>query len=370
MAISIAVLLWQKLYFNAWFPLPVVAKQGGDLASKASTGAFYWLASSLLNPMVFFAHAAAFWICWRKFYTPRINSHHDTATFIAAVFMLAYSGFIWLAGGDWMQAGRFLVPIIPLAALLTISAASVLKKRSIAVTTLTLLCVLQFCLQYIAIARESKGIPAWSEYRMAQHHQSYSVFEQLNQEHLRDMAVIDHIAEIIPPLRNKLQRPVTLMSGQAGMVFYYTARNLGNDVVFRDLRGLVEDSLTNCPALKNLKRGQQGLFWSYTDFFNLIPQLHADCGIAAPDIIYDLNDMSRKTNIELEKLGYTLLHQETGFPVENRTRLPYNRLYAPNLIFVRNELMPLLGNPPKRLINYRELPLQSRWPMDIFNQAP
>ena len=79
--------------------------------------------------------------------------------------------------------------------------------------------------------------------------------------------------------------------------------------------------------------------------------------------------MDQKLGKTLEPLGYKMIHQETGFPVVNKTGLPYNRLLAPNMIFVRNELLPLLGNPSKRVIDYRNLPLQTRWPMTSNSAA-
>ncbi|HRF88440.1 MAG TPA: hypothetical protein PK244_07565, partial [Pseudomonadales bacterium] len=192
----------------------------------------------------------------------------------------------------------------------------------------------------------------------------YGVFEQLNQEHVRDMAVIDHLAEIIPPLHQQLNRPIVFMSGQAGMVFYYTAQKFYGQVVFRDLRGLVEDSLTLCPELRSVPRAPQGLFWGYRDFFDRLPVLQQACGVVAPDIIYDLNDMTQKLGKTLEPYGYTLIHREGGFPVSNATALPYNRLLTPNMIFLRNDLLPLLNNPALRIINYKDLPPVYRWPLN------
>jgi hypothetical protein len=157
------------------------------------------------------------------------------------------------------------------------------------------------------------------------------------------------------------------MSGQAGMVFYYTAQQFGNKVAFRDLRGLVEGSLSQCSILQSLPRASQGLFWGYKDFFTQLPNLEKACGITAPDVIYDINDMTQKLGKTLEPFGYTLIHRETGFFVENKTSLPYNRLLSPNMIFIRNDLLPLLNNQSPRIINYSDLPLQSRWP---FNNAP
>jgi hypothetical protein len=354
---------WQKMYFDSWMPLPVIAKQSGNFLEKIQAGNFYLLMNSGLNPILPFALFAIPVIWWQQRKRQIGIKSNQASLALAAIFIIVYTGFVWAAGGDWMQAGRFLVPILPAASLLLTATANQLQRQWLAHTLLGILCLLQFSMQYTAIAKISKGIPVWVSYHLAPEHQHYSIFEKLNQEHLRDMAAIDHLAEIIPPLRKKLDRPVILMSGQAGMIFYYTAKNFSHDVIFRDLRGLVEGSLTSCPLIKSVRRGQQGLFWSYTDFFSLLPQLQNDCGIVAPDIIYDLNDMSRKTGQELEKYGYSMLHQETGFPVKNSTNLPYNRIYAPNLIFVRSELLPLLGNPTKRIIDYRNLPLQTRWPM-------
>jgi hypothetical protein len=357
---------WQKLYFDSWLPLPVVAKQSGNSLEKVQAGYIYLLINNMMNPVLLFALLVTPLVWWQQRQQKTGNSSNQTLLAVTAVFVIVYTGFIWSAGGDWMQAGRFLVPILPASALLLTAATAQLQRQWLAQTLLIALCLYQFGIQYVAVAQLSKGIPVWAKYHIAPEHQHYSIFERLNQEHLRDMAVVDHLADIIPPAREKLGRPVVLMSGQAGMVFYYTAQRFGNDVIFRDLRGLVEGNLTNCPAVKTVQRGQLGLTWDYKEFFNQLPALQRVCDVVAPDIIYDLNDMSRKTGQDLESFGYTMLHQETGFPVENNTRLPYNRLYAPNLIFVRNELASLLGNPPKRVIDYRQLPLQSRWPMTLF----
>jgi hypothetical protein len=297
------------------------------------------------------------------------------------VSLWAYTGFVWTAGGDWMQAARFLVPVITPASLILVyclgqlfrgqlfrgqqQLAGNLQHRGLAHAGLALVTALQLAIQYPIIATVSHGIPLWVQTRILPEHASrYGLFEQLNQEHVRDMAVIDRLASVIPVLHDKLQRPVNLISGQAGMVFYYTASQFYGQVHFRDLRGLVESSLTLCPLLHDVPRSPQGLYWGYREFLERLPSLQQQCGIAAPDIIYDLNDMSQKLGRTLEPLGYTMIHQENGFPVENPTRLPANRLLSPNMIFVRNDLLPLLGNPGKQVVDYSRLPLQSRWPLD------
>jgi len=341
-------------------PIPAIAKQGGDFWLQLQRGSFYLLTASVLNPVILLALLYSVWLGWQSL---RQNTQ-PVLLIITLCSFGAYSGFVWAAGGDWMQAGRFVAPLVVPGCLLLLYGLKKITRRWFAHASIVLLVCLQFSIQYPVVATASHGIPAWVQSQMLPEHAArYSVFEQLNQEHVRDMAIIDHIAELIPPLHEKLARPVLLMSGQAGMVFYYTATQFYGQVQFRDLRGLVESSLTLCPALKNIPRSPQGLNWGYSDFFAQLPMLEQQCAIKPPDIIYDLNGMDQKLGKTLEPLGYTMIHQETGFPVVNKTGLPYNRLLAPNMIFVRNDLLPLIGNPQKRIINYRELPLQTRWPM-------
>ncbi len=350
-------LLWQKYNFENWLPQPVSAKQDSAFTQRIWQGYVYTVYNIILNPLPATALLLTP-IAWWKF-----RNRNTTLLSLLTGITLIYLAFIITAGGDWMQAGRFFVPILPVAALLLATALPALPWRWLAHTLALLLCFWQIYMQYsLGIAKLSHGIPLWAQYRLAPNHQpQYSLFEKLNQEHLRDMAVIDHLREIIPSLHQHLQRPVRLMSGQAGMVFYYTAQRFGNDVHFTDLRGLVEDSLTLCAALDNVPRSAQGLFWSYRDFFERREILQKECNIDMPDIIYDINDMSQKLGKTLEPYGYTMIHQERGFVLENNSPLPANRLLSPNMIFVRNELLPLLSTQEKRIVDYTQLPLHKRY---------
>ena len=362
-----ALFAWQQWYFNSWLPLPAVAKQGGVFSEQLQRGTYYMIFGGVLNPITILVLllSAPMLFFLAKSWCKKTLQPLDFLQAILLCSFLAYAGFIWTAGGDWMQASRFFVPIIPLAALLILHAVQKIPYRALTHAILLLLIIGQFLLQLPVITQQSHGIPAWIQTHIKPEHDArYGVFEQLNQEHVRDMAVIDHLAEVIPPLHQQLNRPIVFMSGQAGMVFYYTAQKFYGQVVFRDLRGLVESSLTLCPELRGIPRAPQGLFWGYRDFFNHLPVLQQACGVVAPDIIYDLNDMTQKLGKTLEPYGYTLIHREGGFPVSNATALPYNRLLTPNMIFLRNDLLPLLNNPALRIINYKDLPPVYRWPLN------
>ncbi|MFO1349099.1 MAG: hypothetical protein U1F12_11035 [Pseudomonadales bacterium] len=365
-----ALFVWQQWYFDSWLPIPAIAKQGGSFSAQLQRGTYYVIFGGALNPMAALAVLLSLpmlfltgksW--WKKTLQPL---NYLLAITLCGFF--AYGGFVWAAGGDWMQASRFFVPIIPLATLVLLCALQALPYRILTHAVITLLVGAQFALQYPVVAQQSRGTPVWVQSRISPEHAvRYNAFEKINQEHVRDFAVIDHLAEIIPTLHEELKRPVVLMSGQAGMVFYYTAQQFYGKVIFRDLRGLVESSLTLCPELRHLPRSSQGLAWNYRNFFEQLPNLQKACNIAAPDIIYDIaiydsSDMSQTLDKMIAPFGYTLIHREGGWPVVNNTNLPYNRLLAPNMIFVRNDLLPLLNNPTLRVFNYKELPLTSRWP--------
>lgn len=363
---SAALFAWQQWYFDSWLPMPAIAKQGGALREQLQRGTYYIIVGGVLNPVVALVVALSlpllFFIgkSWWKKTLQAIYSLQ--AIMLCSLF--TYGGFVWAAGGDWMQAARFFVPIIPLATLLVLRALHSLPYKILAHIIVMLIIGAQFALQYPVVAQQSSGTPVWVQSRISpEHADRYSAFEKINQEHVRDMAVIDYIAKIIPPLNQQLKRPIVLMSGQAGMVFYYTAQKFYGEVIFRDLRGLVESSLTLCPLLRDTPRFPQGLFWNYRDFFEQLPDLQHACNITAPDIIYDINNMTRDLDKTITSYGYTLIHREGGWIVANSTSLPYNRLMAPNMIFLRNDLLPLLNNPPLRTFNYKELPLTSRWPL-------
>jgi hypothetical protein len=362
--------LFRYLYFGDLFPQPVSAK--ANHADEWLMGIYYLLVNMAINPVVLVGTLAAGVLFLLQFAASDKNatdkqamqpaSQSQILLQLAANTLLAYLAFIVLSGGDWMQAGRFLVPVLPVACLLALYGFQRLRWRWLTPGLLASLVLAQIALHQPVIATQSHGTPVWVQYRLNEHFRHYSVFEQYNQEHVRDMAVIDHLHTLVAELQHGKQQPVTLLSGQSGMVFYYTAQQAFRQVQFIDLRGLTDRLLDDCPVTQDIARRRQGLFWGYKEFLEHLPDLQSQCGIQAPDIIYDLNDMTQKLGQLLETRGYVLLHQEQGFVLENNTRLPWNRLLSPNMIFVRADLLPLLSQQEKRMVRYPELPLQTRIP--------
>ena len=225
-----------------------------------------------------------------------------------------------------------------------------------------MLIVLQVYMNVLTLRSDSHGTPLWASYHVtAEHQQRYTRFEQYNQEHLRDMAVIDQLDQLITALHQGGIQPVSVLSGQAGMVFFYTAQKHFREVRFIDNRGLTEDSLLHCRLMDNVARSSQGLVFSVDDFFARQPGLNDQCHIPRPDIVYDLNDMTRQLPQRLEQNHYTLVHQDRGKILDAPTATGAFTLPSANFIMVANDLLDELGHPPLNITNYTEMRSVERW---------
>ena len=108
---------WRHSYYGAWWPNTFYAKAGGGLSTWAdgvryllrALGPAFW-SNALLMPLIFIGL-----LPWKKA-TPR--------TVVLLTAIAAQAGFIVLGGGDWMPGWRFVLPAVPLLALLAPSIAT------------------------------------------------------------------------------------------------------------------------------------------------------------------------------------------------------------------------------------------------------
>lgn len=372
---GVLLLVWHKMYFSSWLPMPVLAKQTGVFLSEARNGFFYVLIYSILNPVVAVAFFCAVFLSLRGLWRMSLRgvTSRDSAWIVLSAILLGYWGFVWTSGGDWMPAGRFIVPVIPVAALLVTSVLLAWLRGSWLVHgVLALLVAVTLGLHPPSFVNGASGVPVWARYRMLHEHENqYSVFEKYNYEHLRDMAVIDHFSEIIPPLYAKLKRPVRLISGQSGMVFYTLAAKFPGMVQFTDLRGLVEGSLTQCSLLTHMQRDRYGLGWQgYGEYFKRLPALQQTCGVLPPDIAFEMDGIFKDTDAAFFAAGYSKIHKEQGALIDvEGLPLPagnYNILL--NTMFIRSDLLPYVPDASVRVIDYSTMPLHERWGYDWFQR--
>ena len=356
---------FRYFYFGSPMPLPVSAKVSSLSLEKLYAGFYYVLRYGFANIIFIISMPIAVIYLIRQLIH---RSKPDFYLLLSTFSLLSYTAFIVLSGGDWMQMGRFLVPVLPLAAILCTSHLQHSIKKSLYYTLLiAAMIVLNLLSNWNTLRDESHGTPIWASYRISpEHQQRYSIFEQYNQEHLRDMDAIDTLDHTIDSLIQKGHQPVTLMSGQSGMVFYYTAKKYfihdgNNKIHFYDTRALVENSLLKCRLMDDIARSSQGLYFDFDQFFNKQPALNYECNIPKPDILYDINDMTRQLPDRMAAQGYTLIHKEGGKMTETDSNLPTNTLPAVNFVMVANDLVPDLENPELKIIKYHEKPLVHRW---------
>ena len=353
---------WRYFYFHLPMPLPVYAKVSGMNLDKIGLGTYYFFVYAIHN-IVLTIGAISVVLYLIHLLKNRINStgtnHH---LLLSALILFSYSSFIIISGGDWMQAGRFFVPILPLAAIHCFNLAN--KYNTPLTASLFILAIVlcfNGCGNYLTLKELSHGTPIWADYRINEKHQQrYSRFEQWNQEHLRDMEIIDHLDQVINQLKENNPQPVTLMSGQSGMVYFYTAKQHFKEVRFYDSRGLTEKSLLKCALIDDVPRSRQGLYFGFNDFFIRQPGLFEVCGIPEPDILYDINDYAREMPKQMAAHGYTLIHKEGGGILQNKSIWPAKFLPASNIIMVANDLLPVLNHSNLTHIRYKDKPLASR----------
>ncbi len=113
----IAQFVWRHAYYGVWWPNTFYAKAGGGWSTWADGVRHLLLALSpgLWSNAALLALLALTLAPWRKT-TPR--------ALVLWTAILAQAMFIVVAGGDWMPGWRFVVPIVPLLALLAPGAAN------------------------------------------------------------------------------------------------------------------------------------------------------------------------------------------------------------------------------------------------------
>jgi hypothetical protein len=144
---------WRELYFDAAVPRPVAAKVGG---LRVGEGLHYlrlwWWHWWMLPLLVAAIVGVAVLVRRRQWFASML-----------ILLLAGYAGFVVFTGGDWMEAGRFLVPIAPLVAILSAVAlgqisADVLRRGAVAVLLAT-----QLVGVWWVATNWSTGRPAWSE---------------------------------------------------------------------------------------------------------------------------------------------------------------------------------------------------------------
>lgn len=311
LAFAVLIALLRLWLFGLPFPHPVLAKADGFSLYKLYKGAAYLFWEATRYPALWLLVAGVLYSLYRLLLVSATMLSMRAA--ILTAFLVAQTAFVLFSGGDWMENGRFLVPIVPLLLLvLPLALPTRLKLRH----ALGILLAAQFLNLYTVSSRYSTGRPAWTT-ASAPADAAFCHFERHNRVHARDIPVIHALDSIIA---TQPQRPVSILSQQAGMVMFHTSKKYFRQLRFIDLVGLSSADFTECSITNTRGRTYGGLNMDLYYLFEDYPRIHATCGFEKPDIIFDLdNERHEKANF-LRDRGYRIVYQQDGW-METGSRL-------------------------------------------------
>ncbi|EDN68348.1 hypothetical protein BGP_1011 [Beggiatoa sp. PS] len=181
-----------------------------------------------------------------------------------------------------------------------------------------------------------------------------SWFEKVNRQHLRDLPFISMLDTVIERLlANHSQTPLTIFSGQMGIVPFYIAQKYFGKVRFLDRFALTTTDFTLCPVTRHLYRGKYGVQlipWYFLDW--KFDEIHTKCLIQRPAIVYDLfqyhwikwtSNIKKQPVFEtLENNGYQVVYVQFG-DIATGSWLKQKNKNSNQYIAVRNDLATLIG---------------------------
>jgi hypothetical protein len=302
--VMLALMTWRFHAFGLMFPNSAVAKIGGF----SFPSGLRYLATSVGR---LGATVGVLWIVGvlgvaAKSAVGKTSSVLNLATLFSALQI----GFVGASGRDWMPAGRLLVPATPAIVLLVIAALNLVRIRSGGVALLTFFGLLAHeavCTHRFATDRGNASLPVW--YRMTQTEEQslvgkYAKSEILNRGHRRDAWLLESLVPLIREYQARSMKPITLMSGQAGMIPYYVFREFYGTGTFVDLYSLTSRAPGACIPERYKREVIHGVLISPRVFLNE-PETLRHCGIERPNVWFSTGEPPN----DLDQLGFRLVYR-------------------------------------------------------------
>lgn len=347
-SISLAFALlcyWRWAYFGQIFPQPVYAKMDPDnLLQRLPRGLQYLHLGSNFSMKVLFALmlGSSALMIYRK--------PHAWLPLVACALclLLVDLAAIVSAGGDWMEAGRFLVPLIPLIVIPCAPLLAETNWRKILLATVLLLSLVD---AWRLSRSESVGLSLAASRQVADEarqmplageqldHYGFSWSDYMNYSHLRDALTIPMLDQLVTQLKTQQAYPVTIASRQMGMIPYYLASKHYQQVVFLDLRGLSTRNLVECPiANENAPKSFSGILFSLKGYLEHHALWEQQCALPPAQVFYDMKFFGhspQETRDQLAAWGFAGVYfQQQGD----------SNLFS-QFIAVDNSLLPRLQAP-------------------------
>lgn len=270
-------ILARLAYFGAPFPNPVAAKTGSPFSADGWLYLVQFWVSRYQMPILLVAGAGGALLLARA---------HGAAGSLVCAALTALTGFVLLSGGDWMQGARFLVPAVPLVAVIAAAAVtalpSMLWRRFLAGAL-----VLGQILGIVDLAvQKSTTTPLWADATFAlaaEDEHRFGWYELRNRVHLRNAALLIEAEDVVDRLVRITPAPVTIAGVQAGFTLYYLFESSGGRLRFIDRHNLVSDVFASCEgALRPSFRGL-GRAMTYDAWFADIDT----CNVPMPEAVIE-----------------------------------------------------------------------------------
>jgi len=352
---------WRYLTFGYFFPLPVIAKSGFSV-EQVHDGSHY-LHNLARNPNVFrfgltpigifgsMGTVALVLMMYRTFG----GSRRAILSYLTASFSLAYISFIVLSGGDWMEAGRFIVPLVPVASAFISSEVYTHLKRRVKYISIIAVITVTVSTHVNILSYESTGIPIlYRSKHIAKLKNSisnvekFSWFEKYNKVNVRDMLAFRNLKSIVKKYDDT--KTINVLGGRMGFMIFHLNKELPRRINIIDKRNLVTNTINECIKKDKFTRGKFGLGASIEEILKKRDELKHYCGIQNIDIIYRLRGLSLIS--KLENYGYKNVFVQKGYV------MPKNMFsYGPNesthqFIILREELYKSNGYVKNEVKNY------------------
>jgi len=232
---------------------------------------------------------------------------------VTSALFLAQLAFVLGSGGDWMVHGRFLVPAVPLACALVAQLLATPRSRAYVWGLAIVLLVGMFQTYRTLDRKRDEMISIRDGVAIAKHYpvleSRFSLTELAGPPHLRDAPLVVVLDRWLTELEHRIDGPVVLSSGQAGMIPYYASE--GHEIRFIDLWDLTSGDMQNCAPAAVAGRSKIGtqirLDWVVGG------RLEEPCGLPKPHVVYS-DRLSSSTKRTLDSYGYQVVYLQEGKP--------------------------------------------------------
>lgn len=302
---------WRWWYFGSLLPQPVVAKVGPQAVAldRLVGGITYVFTTVGQYPVVVLSLVMA------VAFARGIRRPDPVRSRMAplAVFVAIYILFVLTSGGDWMEGGRFFVPILAPAIVLAFCWYGPVLARDAVVITILGVNIVSSCLFAQVWSTSSVLGDRASRDAFPTDTTPYSWFEVQNRTHYRDLIFLNSIRPVIDFYVDAVpNEPLVIMSGQAGLVPFHLFQEHHGRLQFIDQFGLTTRDFTGCVVSSPTRRNAYGLPVSLEMFVHEEGKFASRCNIARPAFIFELDTTDGREARFIAEHGYVVMVQETG----------------------------------------------------------